>query len=229
MEIDTTLGSGTNSFELGLEPGTPYNFIVNWGIGDVETITGSTLTGVTKTYSTPGVYEIKIKGTFPFIFMSNSNDKLKLTKIMQWGDIVWANFSMAFIGCSNMNVTATDTPNLSNVILMGQMFEGCSSLNTPSLGSWSLNLSLTDMFFILENTGLSTENYSRTLIGWANYVSANGDLPSGVLFESLPLTYDCINYVSGQTYNNAVDAKDYLENGTPNWDMRDGGQTGAPC
>ena len=52
----------------------------------------------------------------------NSGDKLKITDIKQWGDVVWSSFQNAFYGCSNMLTTATDAPNLSSVTDMGSMF-----------------------------------------------------------------------------------------------------------
>ena len=68
---------------------------------------------------------------------------------------------------------------------------------------------------MLNNCGMSTENYSRTLIGWANSVDANGDLPSGSTLGATGRTYNSTAYVSGQTYNDAVSARAYLTGAAP--------------
>jgi hypothetical protein len=283
MEIDTTQsgGSATNTFVLPLVSGSIYDFIVDWGDGTSETITGSSLTGITKTYSTSGTYDVKISGTFPRIRFDNLGDRNKLMKIKNWGNIAWTSFERAFRGCANMDMTATDIPDLSGVSSLSFMFQLCFSLvgnpsfnswNTSSItnmssmfsrailfnqpvgswntsnvlnyefmfstatsfnqniGSWALNSLIftpNGMREMLRNSGLDVENYSKTLIGWANYVSANVGPVSAQILNCSPLQYNCVNYYTGLTYNNAVDARNYLTSG--NLIITDGGQTGAPC
>jgi len=82
---------------------------------------------------------------------------------------------------------------------------------------------------MLSNCGMSTENYSRTLIGWANSISTRGNLPANIFLGAVGRTYNCINYVTGQTYNTAVAARTYLDTGTPNWTFSGDSQTGSPC
>jgi hypothetical protein len=390
FDVDTTkAGSPSTDFNLPLSNTSVYNFNVNWGDGTTQTVTGSP-SNVLHSYAVGGTYQITISGTFPRIFFNDpffSNDRLKLIKIKQWGNINWTSMSFAFAGCANMDVTATDIPILSGVTNAERMFKECSSLsgnssfnswNTSSftltremfwgtqfnysinnwnmsgvtdisgmflassynqplsgwnvsnitnmasafqqssfnqninnwnvsnvntmsglfaqcpfnqplnswnvsgvtqmtnmfnqnitfnqditgwnvsnvdsmgsmfysatsfnqnisiwnvikvnsfyqmfqnatsfnqnLGAWSLRLvgfttSMLDMF---NNCGLSTENYSRTLIGWANYVFANGGSPSPRTLGALNMTYNNTNYTVGLTYNNAVTARNYLTTG----------------
>ena len=60
-------------------------------------------------------------------------DELFLLEIKQWGSIVWGGrgLNSGFFGCKNMDMTATDTPDLttsrSNIYLYA-MFEKCESL-----------------------------------------------------------------------------------------------------
>jgi hypothetical protein len=68
---------------------------------------------------------------------------------------------------------------------------------------------------MLNSCGMNAENYSRTLIGWANSVDANGDLPSGSALGATGRTYNNTAYVSGQTYNDAVSARAYLTGVSP--------------
>lgn len=55
--------------------------------------------------------------------------------IEQWGDIAWSSMSGAFYGCVNMDVRATDVPDLANVTSTSGMFRECSAL----LGNASFN------------------------------------------------------------------------------------------
>jgi hypothetical protein len=77
------------------------------------------------------------------------------------------------------------------------------------LGAWPLRIAGVSMSYMLDNCGMSTENYSRTLIGWANYVAANGG-PINVTLGAANKTYNNTAYVTGQTYNNAAAARAYL-------------------
>jgi surface protein len=406
MEIDTTKpGNPSDTFNLPItnNPLAFYNAIIDWGDGSSQAYTQSG-GNVIHVYITPGVYDIKISGIFPAFAFNNSNDRLKVMKVKNWGNIVWESTSGMFWGCANLDVTATDIPNFTNiqtssnmfrdcsslignstmsswnmsnsfgmlamfqgailfnqnisswdtskVTSMGQMFSGATAFNQPigswnvsgntnmsqmfslatsfnqdisswnvgnvtnmsnafrqatsfnqdisswdtrkviqmasmfaaspfnqnisswitsgatgmasmfsgatafnqpigswnvtnvasmnnmfqgatafnqNLGSWVLRTTSLNMSNMLVGCGMSTENYSRTLIGWANSVSSRGNLPANVFFGASGLTYNCISYVTGQTYNTAVAARTYLDTGTPAWTFTGDTQTGAPC
>ncbi|WP_434429692.1 MBG domain-containing protein [Sphingobacterium spiritivorum] len=67
-----------------------------------------------------------------------NNDKRRLINITQWGDAVWSTMENAFHDCVNLNVTATDIPNLSAVRSMRDMFNNCQSMTGPAnIGSWN--------------------------------------------------------------------------------------------
>jgi surface protein len=121
--------------------------------------------------------------------------------------------------------------NVSSVTTMQDMFSrtlsGANAFN-QDLGAWSLRLTgvnMTSMFFSSFATmSLSTENYSRTLIGWANYVSANSDTPASVTLGAGTRTYNDTAYTTGLTYNDAAAARAYLVGTPPTWVISDGGQ-----
>lgn len=72
-------------------------------------------------------------------------DRLLLTNVTQWGVVPWASMENAFRGCENLQISATDVPNLSEVTSMFWMFKGCSILNGPSnINSWN-TATVTDM------------------------------------------------------------------------------------
>jgi surface protein len=114
--------------------------------------------------------------------------------------------------------------NTSNVNSMSSMFRSATAFN-QDLGAWSLQLASVNMTLIFDGTtALSTENYSRTLIGWANYVSANSDTPASVTLGAGTRTYNDTAYTTGLTYNDGAAARAYLTGTPPTWTITDGGQ-----
>lgn len=101
----------------------------------------------------------------------------------------------------NQDISGWDTGNVFNI---AGMFSGATSFD-QSLGAWNIGL-LSNMLDMLDNCGMSPQNYSDTLIGWA----ANNP-PQDVNFEAEGLQYLCI----------ASDARDALLN--LGWDINDGG------
>jgi len=129
IEVDTSISGVTasNTFRLPTT-GSGYDFVVDWGDGTEQGYTGSP-GNIDHVYASGGVKEIKITGTFPRIFFNNAGDRAKLTKIKQWGAIQWTSFDAAYRGCTNLQITALDAPNLSGVSVTRQAFTGCSNLN----------------------------------------------------------------------------------------------------
>ena len=149
FEIDTTnSGSANDTFVLPLVSGESYDFTIDWGDG-VESISGSTLTGATNTYTSPGIYTIKISGTFPRIYFNNGGDRSKITDISQWGEVLWNNMEGSFYGCNNLDISATDYPILSGVTDARNMFRECSSLvYNSSISGWTTsNIQLFNSMF----------------------------------------------------------------------------------
>jgi surface protein len=138
VKTDNAGASNNQSFTIPTT-GTGYDYEVDWdndGIYDEKSITGN----VTHFYSSPGTYTIRIRGAFPriYFFTNGTNDNQKLIDIKQWGSIAWESMDGAFYRCKNLNISATDIPDLSRVTSMEQMFEGCAVLNGPSnIGSWN--------------------------------------------------------------------------------------------
>ncbi len=74
------------------------------------------------TYPQPGTYTIAITGVFPQIYFNGELDSEKLVGILNWGNQKWRSFHNAFKGCSYMDMTAKDIPDLSNVTDLSGMF-----------------------------------------------------------------------------------------------------------
>ncbi|WP_426479457.1 BspA family leucine-rich repeat surface protein [Chryseobacterium sp. CBSDS_008] len=78
----------------------------------------------------------------------NASDRSKIIQITQWGNIKWKSFDNAFVYCDNMDVTATDVPDLSMVTSMRQMFYLCISLiGNASFNTWNTS-TITDMYYM---------------------------------------------------------------------------------
>ncbi|MGC4233998.1 MAG: BspA family leucine-rich repeat surface protein [Niabella sp.] len=81
--------------------------------------------------------------------IDNGPDKDRLTDVSSWGVVPWTSMVAAFCGSANLNITATDVPNLSGVTDMSRMFQGCLSLNGPAnINSWDVSkvTNMGDMF-----------------------------------------------------------------------------------
>ncbi|HRO74768.1 MAG TPA: BspA family leucine-rich repeat surface protein [Crocinitomicaceae bacterium] len=110
--------------------------------------------GLTGAYTISGLtngddIEVKISGAFPRIYFNNNAiESSKITDIIQWETINWRSFQNAFYGCTNLNVSAIDAPNLTMPnISMSQMFRGATSLNA-NFNTWNTAnvINMTSMF-----------------------------------------------------------------------------------
>jgi hypothetical protein len=133
IEVNTanTGVSSSNQFQF---TGAEGDYDVVAKQNDIVVATFNDLSGQeTITLPSSGVYVLEVNAKaingFNLIKFDNGGDKLKITDIKQWGNVVWSSFSSAFFGCSNMLTTATDVPNLSSVTTMFAMFFNASSAN----------------------------------------------------------------------------------------------------
>lgn len=164
VKTDNEGDSNDNQFKLPWD-GT---YDVDWGDGTSDSSVTDTQT---HTYSSAGNYLIKItpvSGTVRIVF-NNGGDRLKLLKIINWGELVWTNFAAAFRGCANMVMTATDIPNLSGVTGMNNMFELCSNFSgNSSMGDWDtsnvVGMSSVFRFCTKFNVNINAWNISNVTI-----------------------------------------------------------------
>lgn len=102
--------------------------------------------------------------------------------------------------------------NVSGVTTMLSCFNGATAFN-QNLGLWQLD-SVTDLRFIFANSGMSTANYTDTIVGWANYVFTNG-VPINVNMSSQTgRTFDT-SRSGGANFADAGAARTYLTTATP--------------
>ena len=162
-KTDNVGNSGDNQVKITTVASETYDYTVFWGDGTSDTgVTGN----ITHTYTTPGTYTVSISGIFPRITTDtpgtpgNTSDRLKLVEVVQWGSNPWTSMELAFDGCINLDVTATDTPDLSNATSMSNMFANCQSLvGTSAFNNWDVS-TITNMRAVFFNNTLFNQNLS---------------------------------------------------------------------
>jgi hypothetical protein len=100
-----------------------YDFDIDWGDSTIEHYGPHSNPNPTHKYANPDEYIVSISGTFPRFYMNNNATyRDKLIAVNQWGNSVWTTMEGAFRGCINVQILATDTPDLSTVTDMRNMF-----------------------------------------------------------------------------------------------------------
>ena len=217
--------------------GVGYNYNIN-------TSDGQTFTGVsgnqTITFANAGDYDVSISGAFPYIRFNNEGDKNKIIDIKQWGDIAWTSFLKSFFGCANMQITATDAPDLTNVTVLQNAFRQAAVQGNLSnwdvsniqvmrgtlqqtsfnenIGSWDITIVNNFQDFMTQTNTLSTSNYDAILIGWESTLQAAYPNGSGYT-PTINISFGNSEYTGGGV---AEAARTSLINNF-NWTITDGG------
>ena len=229
IEVDTTKGGDPSyTIPVGFDPA---NYSVDCNNDGVLEATNQS-TPYTCTYPSHGIYTIDISGNLPHLYnggVTTDENQKKIIDIKQWGSQVWNSMFLSFIGASNLNISATDQPDLSQVTNMSFMFSRASSFYQP-LNNWDTS-NVTDMQFMLSEasnfnqslagfnisnvtnitdilyyTGLSNMNYDLTLEGWSGQ-----SVISGLSMSANPAKY-C-----------NVEDRNILTSAPNNWTISDGG------
>ena len=136
MEI-TTIGAAESFTFPFADAGTYTDCTINFGDGGGDfTITSYDDADRINEYTDEDTYTITISGTdWGGINFNNALPDLRVDDITQWG--INAVSFLNFYGCSNMVITATDIPDLSNLTSFASFVRDCSSVVTiPNIGSW---------------------------------------------------------------------------------------------
>lgn len=160
--FSVTVGAA-DSFRLPTLISGTYSFDVDWGDENTDTITVWNQSEVTHDYTTAGAgtYDITITGVYNGWSVNNYADRLKITEIKQWGNILGIG-AFAFTGASNMTITATDIPDMSGTTTLNAAFGNCSSITSiPNMGSWNMS-NVTDLRQCFRNC----TNFNENINGW---------------------------------------------------------------
>jgi surface protein len=92
---------------------------------------------------------------------TGGSDK-RLVDVAQWGTAQWSTMESMFQKCINLNINASDIPDLSKATSMLRMFQDCQSLNSPAnIGNWNTS-KITNMAYIFYEARIFNQNIS----GW---------------------------------------------------------------
>ena len=147
FDIDTaqTVTGSTNAdqYRLPLMSTGTYNFTVNWGDGQSNSIATWNQADATHTYATAGLYSISITGTIDHVSwasqdgttVTQANDRKKIKDITDWGSAVIYLNEYVFFDCENMDITTTAAPTFGSKVMRDDQFFDCESF-TGDISAW---------------------------------------------------------------------------------------------
>lgn len=141
LVYDTRYGTNT-TITLPLGSGPAYNVLVDWGDGNVQRYSGTSV-NPSYSYNSHGVYIVQISGSLTVFGANFTNPNAnKLIKCLSFGSFPLTSLAYAFgnisnVGCPNLTEVPKEIP--STVTQMAYSFAGCTSLNDPNISSWNVS------------------------------------------------------------------------------------------
>ena len=186
VKSDNAGTSGTNQFTI---PTTTGTYLYDYTTSDGQSGTGITGDETITFASGAGTYEIYITGTFPRIYFNNGGDKLKLLRVLEWGDygVGATDQTLAFKGCTNLTSIADDVDNLNLITIGTTMFSTTGLTTLPSTMTLASLVTATQMFISCSLTSLPSGMTLDSLVtGSAMFFNGSlTSLPSGMTLDSL--------------------------------------------
>lgn len=186
--------SNTNQIKFNLGSSGVYNFVVYWGDGLRDHIEIYNQTETTHTYSTSGIYQVRVKGIlFGFAF-NNTVDRLKISEVLDWGELYFVENGQ-FQGCANLKLGSTvGIPKFVYGLL--NAFRGCTSLiKIRNFENWDFSLVNSAAACFLGATkfnqpliGLNFSNCLSMSAMFNGATSFNQDISSWVFNKNVILT-----------------------------------------
>eukprot|EP00767_Chilomastix_cuspidata_P002362 gnl/Chilomastix_cuspidata/249.p4 GENE.gnl/Chilomastix_cuspidata/249~~gnl/Chilomastix_cuspidata/249.p4 ORF type:complete len:260 (-),score=83.03 gnl/Chilomastix_cuspidata/249:4813-5592(-) len=133
MVLEVTVSSGASVTIDGVEDAGACNATVAWGDGAASAVVSYDSANLTHTYSSGGVYNITINGTFPGFTFSTSPEKL--TNVCRLGETGLTTLRGASQGCYNLRAVGGDATT-GAVTDISYMFSRCSNLTALDASSW---------------------------------------------------------------------------------------------
>ena len=178
---NTSTGSSTSTqVKLPLVSTGTYNFIVNWGDGNSDTITAWNAAATTHTYASSGTYTITITGTCTGWRFNNTGDRLKILSISSWGSLKLGTVATQdgyFFGCANLSLSSvSDVLNLTGTNGFTSIFRSCTALTTINrINEWD-----TSGVYYFNNAFMFCTNFNSYIGGW----NVQNGLNFGSMFQS---------------------------------------------
>ena len=158
--------SGGSFTQLKFKATTNGDVSYNWATYPIATATGSgTFNGNASITGLPSNATISLSidgANLQAVQLNSFGDQKRLIDITQWGTVAWTSMEYAFNSCSNLQISATDVPNLSGVTNMSLMLNSCTKLNSiPNMDSWN-----TGNVTNLSNMFGSCPAFNQSIGGW---------------------------------------------------------------
>jgi surface protein len=150
---------GTSSMTIKFGVVTTGTVSYTWETIPAGTAGSGTFNGPIANITLPWQAKIRLKidsANFISFNMNNGIDKNRLFDVEQWGTITWSSMANAFHGCNNLNISATDIPDLSSVTDMSYMFamDAGNVFNSPlNIDNWNTG-NITNMSNLFANANL---------------------------------------------------------------------------
>ena len=208
---DTTqAGSASDTVVLPLLSGGTYSGTIDWGDSSTSSLSYGNRS---HTYASGGTYTITISGTIEGWQFNNTGDKAKITDVSNFGDLTITTIN-AFLGCTNMTISATDAPIIATTNLTNFMancssvttFEGVALMNTGSVTS-----------FLNAFAGMTNFNQNMNGLDISSATSVSKMLKANPNFNNDGTSLDWSN-------TNNLNMREFMEN-TPYNGTIDFGQT----
>jgi len=156
---------------IPINPNYVYDYNIKWYKTDNPSVNGEKLNNRATTiinFPSAGEYNVEIIGTFPAIFFgeipgkdeAGTQYRHKIKNIKNWGNIEWESMEGAFAECAELTINTNDTPDLSKVKSMKNMFYGVVGL-TANLNNWDVSnvVNMGGVFF-------GTRYFNQPLNNW---------------------------------------------------------------
>ena len=193
--------------------GFTMDYDVDWGDGSSDS--NVTTEDKTHTYAGAGTYQVVITNQFGALNMqrASATEQGYLTNMVQWGTgNVWSAIFRMFYQCSSMQYTATDSPNISNLVESGsfrEVFYNCDAIVNLDLSGWTNTSNFNYMYYTFgKMSSLKTLNLTGWDISNVTYVynmcEGTGDAVDGCLFTMPDLDWSSTNLVSQIFYDSKV-------------------------
>jgi len=196
------------TIELPYIPVGTYTGTIYWGDGTSE---ANTYQNRFHTYDSTGTYKVQVVGDIEEVSFKSKQGVLFLTEIQNWGPNTQLGiFGSYFVGCVNLDITATDTPIVTSMNRMFNRMAGLVNAN-GSIGTWDV-LGVTDFRFCFAGT-----TFNQDISDW--------DMSSATNLESMFHLNTSFNQpLSAWTTTNVTNMSNMFNNATAfnqnidNWD-----------
>lgn len=184
---DTTqVGSASDTVVLPLLSGGTYSGTIDWGDGNSDDLSYANRTHV---YASGGTYTITISGSdiqgFQF---NNGGDRRKITDVSNWGNLTLTTDAV-FTGCNNLQVSATDAPNITTNSFAA-MFANCTVFNSD-ISHWDIS-TVTNIAGAFSNAS----SFNQPLNDWdvSNVTIFGGFYGGNNVFQNTPFNQPLDNW-----------------------------------